>query len=334
MDIKKDIKDAEAKIKKKMNKRTIVGLVFLGIFFVVTVLSFVFYNELYGETGWVKQFESDNALLVALVSSVPRIFGTVEVLFITLLFLYVFCFVAEKICRGTPRRITVGKLVSSIGKVIICFIGLIAILAVWGVDVGALLAGAGVVTLIVGLGMQSLIADVVAGVFLVGDGTLEVGDVVTIDGWRGTVQEIGIRNTRLINYSGDIRVANNSTIKVFINQSREYSYPMITVGVAYEEDLREVEKIIAENRDRIRENTPNMISGPDYCGVDALADSGVNVLLGATCKEVDFYQVQRDLRREVKCLFDEKGIRIPFPQVDVHTPDAKPQKIFVPEEEK
>lgn len=320
-------------VKKKSRAITIIGLVLLVLFAALTVVGFVFHDQIFGPTAWVKGIfgpdpetgeivkigeRTSSALLNTLLLFIPKIVGSIQVLFVTLLVLYVVCTIIGKVFKGTPRRLTIGKLANSIIKVVIWVTCVIAVLAVWGFNVGALIAGAGVLTLIVGLGMQSLIADVVAGIFLVCDGTLQVGDIVTIDGWRGTVQEIGIRNTTLINYSGDIRVANNSTIKIFVNQSREQSYPIVLISVAYEEDIEKIEKVLADNADRLKERLPRVIKGPEYLGVKELADSGVVLQFGAYCKEDDFFQVQRDINREIKILFDENNIRIPFPQVDVH----------------
>ncbi len=303
--------------KKKKKVRTIVGVAFLILFAAVTVLGFVFYEPLFGANAWCKSDPTQIPLLDAAISCLPNIIRSVQALFITLLLLYVICPMVAKLFRGTPRRVTVGKLVLSIVKVILWACGVIGVLAAWDVDVGALLAGAGILTLVVGLGMQSLIADVIAGIFLVMDGTLEVGDVVVIDGWRGNVQEIGIRNTTLINYSGDVRVANNSTIKVFVNQSAATSLPTVLVPIDYDVDVREVEKIFNENRKLIKSHVPAMTDLPQYLGMDELADSGVGLLFGASCKEDDFFAVQRALRRELKLLFDANHIKIPFPQVEL-----------------
>ncbi len=307
------------KTAKKGRGKTIAGLVLLVIFAAVCVLGFVFYEDIYAETGWCHSKPTKIPFFDWILARTPLIVGSIQALFIALLVLYVVCTVLSAVFKGTPRRITIGKLVKSIVKVVVWVSAVIAVLAVWGFNVGALIAGAGVLTLIIGLGMQSLIADVVAGVFLVCDGTLQVGDIVTIDGWRGTVQEIGIRNTKLINYSGDIRVANNSTIKVFVNQSRELSYPVVYVGIGYEENIERVEKIISENRARLAERLPRVIGDVEYLGVNQLADSAVILQFGAKCKEGDFFQVQRDMNREIKLLFDENNVHIPFPQVDVHT---------------
>ena len=313
---------AEEVKKKKGRGRYSTGLVILFILAAVTVASFVFHEQLLADNSWCMTHDTGNTLLNSLLRLVPRVIRSIQVLFVTLLVIYVACAIIAKVFRGTSRRITIGKLVNSILKVVVWVVAVIVILAVWGVDVTALIAGAGVLTLVIGLGMQSLIADVIAGIFIVCDGTLQVGDIVTIDGWRGTVQEIGIRNTKLINYSGDIRIANNSTIKVFINQSREISYPTTTISITYEEDIRRVEKLFEEHREELKAQLPLVIEGPDYKGVKELAASSVDLLFGATCKEDDFFQVQRDMNRVLRIFFMENNIAIPFPQLDIHTPDA------------
>ncbi len=304
----------EVKQQHKWKKTTTVGLVLLVVFAAITVLGFVFHDKIW---AWCEGY-SGGGILDIVINLIPELIGTVQILFVALLVLYIVCTIIKSIFKGTNRRVTIGRLVNSIFKVVVWVVCVIAILAVWGIDLTALIAGAGVLTLIIGLGMQSLIADVVAGIFIVCDGTLQVGDIVTIDGWRGTVQEIGIRNTKLINYSGDIRVANNSTIKVFINQSRENSYPTVIVGVPYEENLQHVKEVFEANKAKIKEMCPVLLSDIDFNGVDNLAASSVDLHFGATCKEGDFFAAQRQMRGAIKTVFEENGICVPFPQVVVH----------------
>ncbi len=304
----------ETKKQKTVKPKTIVGLVLLVLFAAVTVLGFAFHDKIW---NWCAGY-TGNGILDIVINLIPEVISSVQILFVTLLVLYIVCTIIKAIFKGTPRRTTIGKLVNSIFKVVVWVVCVIAILAVWGINLTALIAGAGVLTLIIGLGMQSLIADVVAGIFIVCDGTLQVGDIVTIDGWRGTVQEIGIRNTKLINYSGDIRVANNSTIKVFINQSREDSYPTVIVGVPYEENLQHVKEVFEKNAQKIREMCPAVISDIDFNGVDNLSASSVDLHFGAKCKEGDFFAAQRQMRGAIKTVFEQNGIFVPFPQVVVH----------------
>ncbi len=303
---------------KKVKTSTVVGYVFLFVFLAATACGFIFYDALYGPEAWFTSSPTGTPLLDAVLALVPPVIRSLQVLFIALLVLYIVCSIIKRVLRGTPRKVTIGKLVNSIVKVVIWVVAVLVVLYVWGINLTALVAGAGILTLVIGLGMQSLIADVVAGIFLVCDGTLQVGDIVTIDGWRGTVQEIGIRNTTLINYSGDIRVANNSTIKVFINQSRADSYPTVIVGIPYEENLQHVKDVFEANKAKIRALCPTLLSDIDFNGVDELAASSVNLHFGATAKEGDFFVAQREMRGAIKTVFEENGINVPFPQVVVH----------------
>lgn len=304
---------------RKLKVRKIVGLLIFILCAAITILGFIYYDEIFLPDGWCQSSPANITFINDFLKFMPRLVGSIQALFIALLILYIGGIIFKSVFKGSSRRVTIGKLVGSIFKVVVWVGAIIAVLAVWGFNVGALIAGAGVLTLIIGLGMQSLIADVIAGIFLVCDGTIEVGEIINIDGWRGTVQEIGIRTTKIINYSGDIRVCNNSTITTYINQSREKSYPMVYVGIPYKEYIPKVEQLFAQNKEELHKRLPKVIEGPEYLGVANLSDSCVELQFGAYCKEEDFYQVQRDMRGVIKTFLEENGIFVPFPQVVVHT---------------
>ncbi|MGN0789023.1 MAG: mechanosensitive ion channel family protein, partial [Christensenellales bacterium] len=193
----------------------------------------------------------------------------------------------------------------------------------WGVNTATLLAGAGILTLVIGLGAQSLVSDIVAGMFIVFEGEFEVGDIVVINGWRGTVQEVGIRTTKIVDAGGNVNIVNNSQITSIINQTQEISVAKCEVGIEYGASIPKVEEVIKNNLDTIKNNIPAIIEGPYYKGVSALGESSVNLLLIAKCKEEDVYQVQRDMNREIKLIFDDNDINIPFPQVVLNQPKSK-----------
>ena len=169
--------------------------------------------------------------------------------------------------------------------------------------------------MVVGLGAQSLVADIVAGIFIVFEGEFQVGDIVVINNWRGTVQEIGIRTTKIVDAGGNVNIVNNSEITTIINQTQQISLATCTVGIEYSESLNRVELVIKDNLEKIRETIPAIVEGPYYKGVTALNSSSVDLLFVAKCKEEDIFQVQRDMNRAFKLLFDENGINIPFPQI-------------------
>ena len=201
------------------------------------------------------------------------------------------------------------------------------ILGAWGVDTGTLLASAGIVSLVIGLGAQSLIADIIAGIFIVFEGEFQVGDIVIIDGWRGTVDEISIRTTKIIDWQGNIKIINNSEISSIINQSKELSVTTSVVAIDYRESIPRVELIIKDNLERIKNAIPEIVDGPYYKGVDSLGDSSVNLLFIATVKESDYFVVQRALNREIKLIFDENNVSIPFPQVTINQPEEFDSKV-------
>ena len=194
-------------------------------------------------------------------------------------------------------------------------------LGIWGVDTTAIVTGAGVLTLVIGLGCQSLISDIVAGIFMLFEGDIKVGDIVVIDGWRGTVQQIGLRRTRIEDAVGNINIVNNSSISNIINNTQDLSVAVVDVGTEYNESIIRIEEVIEEALPKMKEHIPAIVEGPFYKGVAELGESCVNIRLVAKCREEDKYQVQRDLNRELKILFDANDINIPFNQIVLNTRD-------------
>ena len=222
---------------------------------------------------------------------------------------------------------TVSRMVVSFVKWVIFLCSIFFTLDAWGADTTTMLASAGVITLIIGLGSQSLIADILAGIFIVFEGEFQVGDIVIIDSWRGEVKEIGMRTTKLVDAGGNIKIVNNSEIKTIINQTQELSVAKTYVSVSYNARIEKIEAVISDNIDKVKAKIPAILEGPYYKGVSELGESGVSLLFIAKCKEDDIYQVQRDLNREIKIMFDDNNIEIPFNQLVVHMEDDKNKAI-------
>ena len=189
-----------------------------------------------------------------------------------------------------------------------------------GVNTTAILAGIGILGLIVGLGAQPLIADVIAGLFIVFEKVFDVGDIIVVDGFRGTVKEIGIRTTQIIDVGGNIKIINNSDLKTIINMTNQLSLAVCDLSIEYGESLERVEAILKENLDAIKEAIPDIKEGPFYKGVAELGDSAVVIRFVANCEEGAKYQVERDMNRQFKLLFDKYNINIPFPQIVINQP--------------
>lgn len=209
-----------------------------------------------------------------------------------------------------------------------CMIAIcIFVLKACGVDTTALIASVGVLTLVVGLGAQSLIADIIAGMFIIFENEYNVGEVISVDGFRGTVTEIGIRSTKVLDAAGNIKIINNSNIGDIVNLSRELSLAIVDCDFPYDVPIEVLENLLKDNFDRIREDIPAIVEGPYYKGVCDYKDSNVTVRIVAQVKEDDRFQVERDLKREYRKLIKEKGIDISYPQVVLNYNETKDIKV-------
>ncbi|MDO4478726.1 MAG: mechanosensitive ion channel [Lachnospiraceae bacterium] len=201
------------------------------------------------------------------------------------------------------------------------FIGLLYYcLNLLGVDVATLVASAGILSLIIGLGANSLVSDILAGLFIVFEGEFQVGDIVTIDGFRGTVIEIGIRTTKVKEGAGNVKIFSNRNVHSVLNMTKDYSVVSCRMSMEYGEDLIYVEKVLSHELQKIAKKLPAIKDGPFYKGVAELGDNSVDILVIAKCAEADRIQLDRDLRREMKLVFDKYGINIPYPQMVINEP--------------
>ena len=129
-----------------------------------------------------------------------------------------------------------------------------------------------------------------------------------------------MRHTQIEDAGGNIKVINNSDIRSMVNMTDQLSIAAIDMSIEYGESLERVEAVIAQNIDKVKEAIPAIVEGPWYKGVSALADSSVNLKFVAKCEETDRFQVERDLYRQLKLLFDKNNIGIPFPQIVINQP--------------
>lgn len=312
------IKEKHNENKQKLKAVGPVKLIILAILLIATVCSYVFYDYIHGKNSPFTGVDYGSKFLNDLMSLVPKLIMSVRFVTILLVITTIALVVVKKLFSKTPRGITVGGLIMNLIRWVTAIVLVIVILYQWGVDATAIITGAGVITLVVGLGMQSLIADIVAGLFIVFENEFNVGDWLTIDDFYGQVVSIGIRTTKLKSY-GNIKIINNNEIHGVINRSVEPSVALSYIDVEYGAKLPEVEKIIKENVGKLK--IPGALGAVRYDGVTNLGASGVQLRFQVDCYEKDFYSVGRALNGAIKNMFDEHGISIPFPQVVVHNGD-------------
>ncbi len=308
----------------KMSGRAIAALI-IKIFFLTVALA---YFVLLIAGRWM--FPSGNFFYIGInifdtVSEGPNVWlRSVSYMIFLLTVSFVVRFVLKQLARLLTRGRALIDLLCSFIKYIAVIVLIFAVLKVWGVNTTALLAGIGILSLIVGLGAQPLIEDIIAGLFIVFERVFDVGDIIVVDGFRGTVKEIGIRTTQIEDAGGDIKVVNNSDIRTLINMTSQLSLAVSEVDVEYGESLERIELVIKKNLDMIRRHVPDIVEGPFYLGVSKLGASGVTLRFTAKCPELQKFQVERDINRELKLLFDKNDINIPFTQVVIH--EAKPKR--------
>lgn len=192
-------------------------------------------------------------------------------------------------------------------------------LSMLGIDMLAVVAGLGVLGLVVGFGAQTLIEDVITGLFVIFEGQFHVNDIITIDGFRGTVTSIGIRTTCLMDAGGNVKIINNSDIRTLTNLSEVQSVAVTEVGISYGASLPDAEAAIENLLERLPQMYPDVfVEKPDYVGVQTLGASSVNLKVVAKVDETVIYKAQRLLNRELKLCLDAADVEIPFPQVVVH----------------
>ena len=218
-------------------------------------------------------------------------------------------------------RSMVGLFVS-LTKFLGFIVGAVWALSILGVNLTGIFASLGIVSLIIGFGAQSLIEDIITGLFIIFEGKYSIGDIIVLDDFRGVVRDIGVRTTTIEDAGYNLKVVNNSDIRNFQNRSRNTSLAVCLCSVAYETDLRALEKMLSENLpDMYLARKDLYLGAPRYLGVHELGDSGVVLKFVADVKEEDIFAAQRALNRDIRVLFADKGVEIPFPQVVVHDGD-------------
>ena len=269
----------------------------------------------YGVSGW-------KWLGLQIANGGIKIIVTIVIISVAVVVAFLINLVIGLITWKGKRARTVGSLVKSLIKYVVTIIAIGFILSSWGVDIASIVAGLGIITLIIGLGCQSLIADIVSGLFLVFDDFFDVDDIVIIDGFRGTISEIGLRSTKIIDWAGNIKSINNSQINTVTNLSRLATSFAITFVVDREEDIVKVESLINENLANIGAKFPKILEPLQYKGVSSLEETGIKLLFIAKSEEGDRFQVNRDVTRELYLLMKENNIKVPF------------NKLYITQEEK
>lgn len=228
--------------------------------------------------------------------------------------------------EAQKRARTIGKIISNASLVIVISVAAMMILSEFGMNIAPIITGAGIIGLAVGFGAQNLVRDVISGFFLILEDQLRVGDVVKINGVGGQVESIRLRATTLRDVEGTAHIFPNGGINSVANMTKEYSYYVIDVGVAYKERVDDVMKLLKQIGSELEaepEFAPMILAPLEVLGVDDFGESQVTIKIRIKTLPQRQWTVGRELRRRIKNTFDSKNIEMPFPQRTVYIRDEQ-----------
>ena len=216
------------------------------------------------------------------------------------------------------RLHTLSRLFKSIATYAIYFIAIITCLDMVGFSITTILAGAGVLSLAVAFGAQSIVEDLMSGIFIVLENQYSVGEYVQIDGIQGIVKEIGMKTTKLKTYEGELMIIKNGSIGSVINYSRAAQRGYVEVGIAYEENIGNAISVIEKACTAITETyKADLDEAPNVLGVTELADSSVVVRATFTAWNWKHFAIERALRQAIKEALDNAGVEISYPKLQL-----------------
>ncbi len=227
------------------------------------------------------------------------------------------------------RADTLNSMIRYLMSIGIIIIASIMIIGDLGIEIGPILAAAGIVGFAVGFGAQNLVKDIISGFFIILEDQIRVGDVVEIAGKGGLVEKITLKMIILRDIAGNVHYVPNGSIDVVTNMTKEYSRYLFDIGVAYREDVDEVIKVIEQVDETLR-NDPefkdDILEPIEILGLDQFANSSIIIKARTKTKPIKQWRIGREFNRRLKRKFDELNIEIPFPHVTLYMGEDKQGK--------
>ncbi|MBZ5199601.1 mechanosensitive ion channel family protein [Planomicrobium chinense] len=213
------------------------------------------------------------------------------------------------------RQQTMSKLLENVVTYAVYFMAIIAVLSAFTIDITGLIAGAGVLGLAVGFGAQNLVKDVITGFFIIFEDQFSVGDYVRIGQAEGTVEEIGLRTTKVKGFTGELFIFPNGNVTDVVNFSIHNSIAVVDVNISYESDIARVERLIQEFLVDLPEKYEQIIKPPELLGVQNITTTEIIMRITAETLPMQHFAVSRGIRRDLKEYLDQKGVEIPYPRM-------------------
>lgn len=218
--------------------------------------------------------------------------------------------------EARKRAHTLGNILRHAVLIVIFFIALLMILGELGIQLGPLLATAGIGALAIGFGAQGLVKDVISGFFIILENQYRIGDAIEVAGVSGLVESVSLRRTVLRDLEGKVHTVPNGEIKIVSNLSKEWARSVLDVGISYREDVDQVIEILKQIGKELAAEEPwkgVLLEPLQIFGLERFGESELVIRVVVKTVPLKQWEVERELRRRIKIRFDEKGIQIPFP---------------------
>ena len=319
--MKRSASDKRDEQKRRRKIRSIVGAV-IAIVLIVLLLNPQWFMKPDSAKEMQNLTKEHFLISGSLKLSASRLLNVLLAVCIVWLCYIVLCWILSLFAKRNNRSASIATLFMGLLKYIAFIVAIIWGLGILGVSMTAVFAGVGIIGLALGFGAQTLIEDIITGFFIIFEGQYGIGDIIVLDDFRGVVRSIGVRTTVLEDAGGNLKIVNNSDIRNLQNRSSNPSLAICDVDVSYSTDLAALEKMLPPELNRMyEENRDLYLSAPAYMGVEELGESGVHLKFKVSVKEDNVFVAKRRLNRDLRVLFAEKGVDIPFPQVVVHQGD-------------
>lgn len=212
---------------------------------------------------------------------------------------------------------TMHKLIQNIIKYIILILVMVSVLNILGVNVTSIIAGVGIASIVVGLALQDVMTDILSGISIVLEDQFDVGDYVEINGFEGTVLELGLKSTKIKNFQNTVKIIANRTITSVTNYSKDNPKIVIDVPIPYDIDNKEADKVLNKVLKRIEKEVPNQKDSAQLLGLQSFNSSNISYRILVSVKVNEQFIAKRQINRIVKEEFDKGSISIPFDIVEV-----------------
>lgn len=315
--------------KFKFNKGLIPKLIVIGIFLALVIIAIISDKVLTG-TAFGDFVNNTIGKFINIIDILKNHWITIAESIVIIVFFWLlnklFEYILLPLGKKRNKHSTWWVLFRSIFKYLSSAVAIFLVLSAWGVDTPTLLIGAGIVGLAISFGAQSLIEDVIAGLFIIFEKQFKIGDVIQVGETRGYVIDIGIRTTSIEDVYGDILIVNNSDLRMILNTSANLSPAISEIYISYDQPLENVENIVKKALPTLKERIPDIIEGPSYRGVQKLDSNGVLIRVYAKVEDLKKFQVVRDMNRELKIVFEKNNIKFGFPTVNVNEREEEVKK--------